>query len=193
MKFTGEIGSCARPFSVIRVPQRHQPIRLRIRQRPQHHRIDHGEDGRGGAGAEAEHQHGDERKRRMLPELTHRQANRTHHVQAPSTGGARHQIGARGLDAIGMLRARGAASSENADSSSAASARVRASCGVGAVFERRGVEIFEMRDQLVDRRVAAARRRTSRRAGALRRVDRMTVVMSRLRGLDAGHLRAARR
>jgi hypothetical protein len=40
----------------------------------------------------------------MLAELPHRHVNRTQHVQAPSAGGSRHHIGARGSNTIGMLR-----------------------------------------------------------------------------------------
>ena len=66
MKFTGEMGSCASPFSALVSQSVTSSIRLLVRQRPQHYRIDDGEDSRRGSGAEAEHQHGHQRKGRML-------------------------------------------------------------------------------------------------------------------------------
>ena len=89
---------------MIGVPQRHELIGLRVRQRPQHDGIDNGEHRCCGAGAEAEHENRDQGECRMLTELAQCQLDGAHHVEAPSTGRLRHQIGARGLKTIGMLQ-----------------------------------------------------------------------------------------
>ena len=70
MKFTGEIGSWMRRLLGVGVPDGHQPVGRRVRQRPKDDGVDDGEDRGGGAGAEAEHQHRDEREARMVTDLT---------------------------------------------------------------------------------------------------------------------------
>ncbi len=88
MKFTGEIGSWVAAFSALVSQIVTSRSGVGVRQRPQHHRVDDGEDRGRGAGAEPEHQHRDQREARMVANLT---------------GG-----GAKGVE-HGQLRARGAA------------------------------------------------------------------------------------
>ena len=140
------------PLLGVRVPERDQAIRFRIRERPQHHGIDDGEYRGRGAGAQAEHEDGDNCKRRMLAKLPHRQSNRTPHVQAPSAGGSRHYIGARRLRTIGMLR--GVASKQGKrrllERRQRAPARIARG---GTLVDGRGVKVLEIGDELVDRRL----------------------------------------
>ena len=88
----------------------------------------------------------------MLTKLSYGQSDRTQHVQAPSAGGPRHQIGARGLTTIGVLQRVGLQQGECGFFESGH--RPRSGIGrAGALFESRGMEIFEVGDQLVDGRI----------------------------------------
>ncbi len=88
----------------------------------------------------------------MLTELSDRQSNGTHHVQAPSTGGARHQIGARRLNSIGMLRGMALKHGERRLFERRERSRARIG-GTRAFLDGGGVEIFEVCDELVDGRI----------------------------------------
>ena len=173
-------------FLDVGVPQRHELIGLRVRQRAKHDRINNREHGCGCARAEAQHENRHERECRALTELAYGQLDGAHHVEVPSTGRLRDEIGARGLKTIGMLRR---------------VALQQGKCGFlerghrappGFITRRPfvkglGVQVLEIRDELVHRCVGQDQPRL--RDAAL---DFMTEVDRRRHGLrrfDAGHQR----
>ena len=140
------------PLLGVGVPQRDQLVRTRVRQGAQHHGIDNGEHRSCGAGPQTKHQHGDEGECWMLPELAHRQPNRAHHVEAPSAGRLRDEIGARGLKTIGMLRG---VTLQHGKCGLFERGHRASLClvGRGAFFEGGGVQVLEIGDHLVQRGV----------------------------------------
>ena len=73
------------------IPQRHQPIRLRVRKRPQQHGIDDREHHGAGANTEREHQDRDGGEARPETKLSHRKSNRAHEIQTLTRGRRRHE------------------------------------------------------------------------------------------------------
>ena len=139
-----------RARALIRVPERDQLCRRPIRQRPQQHGVDDGVDGHPGAGAEPEHEHGDERERRVLAELAQRETKGVQHGETPEWGHAMERRTHRRSDRIAEspVGPGNRAELRFVERRTGALARL----GLGRALRSPGlVEIFEMRGQFVDR------------------------------------------
>ena len=133
----------------IRVPNRDEPIRLAIGQRPEHHRLDDRVDSRCRTNPEAQHQNGDERERGVLAKLAKRHANGCRHLEASSRCRAGRIIGLPRLETSRIVRKSCCQDANRRRVQGFEGADARVILG-GALGQRRAVEIFEVERKLVD-------------------------------------------